>query len=86
MFRIDQYDLLAVQGTLKSLLQDHSLKASKAFQLVFTLKLCPGVQGLLVWCPLSYGTVVDFILVFSLSSEDDDNGDNFNNNYVVFVE
>ena len=27
-FRIDWYDLLAVQGTLKSLLQHHSLKAS----------------------------------------------------------
>ena len=27
-FRINQFDLLAVQGTLKSLLQHHSLKAS----------------------------------------------------------
>ena len=27
-FKIDWFDLLAVQGTLKSLLQDHSLKAS----------------------------------------------------------
>ena len=27
-FRIDRFDLLAVQGTLKSLLQDHSSKAS----------------------------------------------------------
>ena len=27
-FRIDWYDLLAIQGTLKSLLQQHSLKAS----------------------------------------------------------
>ena len=27
-FRIDQFDFLAVQGTLKSLLQHHSLKAS----------------------------------------------------------
>ena len=27
-FRIDEYDLLAVQGTLKSLLQHHSLEAS----------------------------------------------------------
>ena len=27
-FRIDQFDLLAVQGTLKSLLKDHSSKAS----------------------------------------------------------
>ena len=28
-FRIDWFDLLAVQGTLKGLLQDHSLKASR---------------------------------------------------------
>ena len=28
LFKIDWFDLLAVQGTLKSLLQDHSLKAS----------------------------------------------------------
>ena len=27
-FRVDRFDLLAVQGTLKSLLQHHSLKAS----------------------------------------------------------
>ena len=27
LFRIDWFDLLAVQGTLKSLLQDHNLKA-----------------------------------------------------------
>ena len=27
-FRIDRFDLLAVQGTLKSLLQHHNLKAS----------------------------------------------------------
>ena len=27
-FRIDCFDLLAVQGTLKSILQDHSSKAS----------------------------------------------------------
>ena len=27
-FQIDSFDLLAIQGTLKSLLQDHSLKAS----------------------------------------------------------
>ena len=27
-FRIDLFDLLAVQGTLKSLLQNHNLKAS----------------------------------------------------------
>ena len=30
-FRMDWFDLLAVQGTLKSLLQHHSSKASRAF-------------------------------------------------------
>ena len=41
-FRIDRFDHLAVQGTLKSLLQHHSLKASiiqcSAF---FMVQLCP---------------------------------------------
>ena len=34
-FRIDWFDLLAVQGTLKSLLQHHSSKASTLRHLVF---------------------------------------------------
>ena len=34
-FRIDWFDLLAVQGTLKSLLQHHSLKASILWHSVF---------------------------------------------------
>ena len=34
-FRIDGFDLLAVQGTLKSLLQDHSSKVSILRQLAF---------------------------------------------------
>ena len=34
-FRIDWFDLLAVQGTLKSLLQHHSPKASVLWRLVF---------------------------------------------------
>ena len=34
-FRIDRFDLLAVQGTLKSLLQHHSLKASILWCSVF---------------------------------------------------
>ena len=34
-FRIDWFDLLAVQGTLKSLLQHHSSKASILWHLVF---------------------------------------------------
>ena len=39
-FRMDWFDLLAVQGTLKSLLQHHSLKASILWHsLVFTAQL-----------------------------------------------
>ena len=34
-FRIDWFDLLAVQGTLKSLLQNHSLKASVLWRSAF---------------------------------------------------
>ena len=36
-FRIDRFDLLAVQGTLKSLLQHHSLKASVLQCLAFLM-------------------------------------------------
>ena len=36
-FRIDWFDLLAVQGTLKSLLQHHSLKASILWLLDFLM-------------------------------------------------
>jgi len=38
-FRIDWFDLLAVQGTLKSLLQHHSSKASILQQLSFMVQL-----------------------------------------------
>ena len=38
-FRIDWFDLLAVQGTLKSLLQHHSLKASILRHAVFFMVL-----------------------------------------------
>ena len=38
-FRIECFDLLAVQGTLKSLLQHHSLKASILWQLAFFMVL-----------------------------------------------
>ena len=34
-FRIDRFDLLAVQGTLKSVLQDHNSKASVLWCLAF---------------------------------------------------
>ena len=38
-FRIDQFDLLAVQGTFKSLLQSHSSKASVLLHSVFFMVL-----------------------------------------------
>ena len=40
-FRIDWFDLLAVQRTLKSLLQHHNLKASRAFKVVGSPKTSP---------------------------------------------
>ena len=40
-FRMDWLDLLAVQGTLKSLLQHHSSKASILLQSAFCLDVCP---------------------------------------------
>ena len=58
-FRINCFDLLAVQGTLKSLLQHHSSKASilqcSGFLMV-QLSLCPWLLGkpkLLLYAPLS---------------------------------
>ena len=36
-FRIDWFDILSVQGILKSLLQHHSLKASVLWRLAFSL-------------------------------------------------
>ena len=40
-FRIDWFDLLAVQGTLKSLLQHHSLKASILWRSAFLMVQLP---------------------------------------------
>ena len=41
-FRIDWFDLLAVQGTLKTLLQHHSLKAPKLWlSAFFMVQLSP---------------------------------------------
>ena len=58
-FRINCFDLLAVQGTLKSLLQHHSSKASilqcSGFLMV-QLSFCPWLRGkpkLLLYGPLS---------------------------------
>ena len=43
-FRIDWFDLLAVQGTLKSLLQHHNLEPSKAPDLLATFKMAHRVR------------------------------------------
>ena len=55
-FRIDWFDLLVVQGTLKSLLQHHSLKASiiqcSAFfmvQLSYPCMITTKIMALTVW-------------------------------------
>ena len=40
-FRIDWFDLLAVQRTLKSLLQHHNVKASRAFKVVGSPQTSP---------------------------------------------
>ena len=40
-FKIDWFDLLAVQGTLKHLLQHHSSEASLLFQFSLVAQLCP---------------------------------------------
>ena len=39
-FRIDWFDLLSIQGALKSLLQHHSLKASKLFIVIYYVLFC----------------------------------------------
>ena len=51
-FRIYWFDLLAVQGTLKSLLQHHNLEPSKAPDLLATFKMAHRVrQSPLGWSP-----------------------------------
>ena len=42
-FKIDWFDLLAVQDTLKSLLQYHNLKASISKFHIYALVYCTGV-------------------------------------------
>ena len=51
-FRIDQFDLLAVQGTVKSLLQHHSSKASILWSSVYThiWLLAKLLTSLEKWC------------------------------------
>ena len=56
-FRIDWFDLLAVQGTLKSLLQHHSSKASVLWCSAFFMALLSHLRSLcyfLFYFPLSF--------------------------------
>ena len=47
-FRIDWFDLLAVQGTLKSLLQYHMISKT-SIQVILCYYLCLNVQSFLLW-------------------------------------
>ena len=55
-FRMDWLDLLAVQGTLKSLLQHHSSKASNLWHSAFFIEYQESI------CLLDVGTLIGFIL------------------------
>ena len=81
-FRIDWFDLLALQGTLKSLLQHHSLKSSilrcSAFFMVQLLHLymtTGKAVDLTIWIfvgkmmPLLFNTLYRFVIVFLLRSK-----------------
>ena len=81
-FRIDWFDLLDLQGTLKSLLQHHSLKPSilrsSAFFLVQLLHMymtTGKAVDLTIWIfvgklmPLLFNTLYRFVLVFLLRSK-----------------
>jgi len=63
-FRIDQFDLLTVQGTLKSLLHNHNSKASflehSAFSMLsgFVIAFLPRSKGLLISWLQSLSTVI----------------------------
>ena len=61
-FKIDWFDLLALQGTVKSLLQHHSLKASILWQLVGLL-YCPALSLTSFEVIPLYCTVIAIILV-----------------------
>ena len=48
-FRMDWLDLLAVQGTLKSLLQHHSSKASILLKSLLLVTVTPACRSLYMW-------------------------------------
>ena len=55
-FRIDWFDLLAVQGTLKSLLQHHSYESINSTVLSWTIKKaeCRRINAFELWCWVSW--------------------------------
>ena len=63
-FRMDWLDLLAVQGTLKSLLQHHSSKASKACSVYRTQNMEEKNSKVLRWynCAISHNNHLDSFL------------------------
>ena len=70
-FRIDWFDLLTVQGTLKSLLQHHSLKASILWHSAFfvvqlsQLYMTTGKTiALTIWMSLLFNMLSTFIIAF----------------------
>ena len=81
-FRIDWLDLLAVQGTLKSLLQHHSLKASilqclafSMVQLSYLYSTTGKIIALTIWTfvnrvmPLLFNMLPRFVTAFLLRSK-----------------
>ena len=64
-FRMDWLDLLAVQGTLKSLLQHHSSKASNLWHSAFFMVQFSHLYGHLLakWC-LLFNTLSRLIIAF----------------------
>ena len=75
-FRIDWFDLLAVQGTVKSLLQHHSSKASICWHSAFMVQLSypyttsGKTEALAIWTlvnkvmSLLFNTVSRFVIAF----------------------
>ena len=61
-FRMDWLDLIAVQGTLKSLLQYHSSKASVLWHLAFTIQLSHTYMTIGKTIPLTRRNFVDKVL------------------------
>ena len=62
IFRMDWLDLLAVQGTLKSLLQHHSSKASIRHSAFFTVQLSHPYMTTGKTLALTFGKVMSLLL------------------------